>query len=383
MDGGHSLFDFIGIFIGFVCIILLLSIAVTTMVQTIQAGLRLRGRNLQRGIRAVIETVYGTEGLDTKTLALKALHSKNICILGRIDEEPEKKFKRRLGPPVSYIDPEDLPKALESAGLDDAEQYDRAAEIIEAFNRMWKQLENRFLWIIRIVTVFCAIVVAGYFQVSTPALLEKLSKDAAFRDRAADVAEGIEKPVVFPTHEELSDKALATLEGEFPGLEEKIEEASGIGSSKAAIVAELDSILADMGEGKDKIIERYNELLDGLYAEGKETALKEAGDAPGMLATLDITGWREEWGFYFKSGSVKWGNVIGVLMTAALLTLGAPFWFEQLKRAMNLRDILSKGIKKEGNGEDNEEKDDQTGGGRKPKLRTRKRYRRWPVRGML
>jgi hypothetical protein len=333
-----------------------------TMVQTIQAGLRLRGRNLQRGIQAVIETVYGTKDLDAKTLALKTMHSKNICILGRIDENPEKKLKRLLGPPVSYIDPEDLPEALKSAGLDDTENANQAAEIKSVFNSMWKQLENRFLSIVRFVTVVCSILVAGYFQVSTPALLEKLSKDETFRDPVSDVAEGVES-IMIPTHEELSEKALATLKDEFSDFGEKIEEGYAIRSSKAVIIDELETILTDIEERGDKIIERYKELLDGLHAKQKEKAIKEARAATAMSARLDITGWQKEWGFYYRNGSVDWGNIIGVLMTAALLTLGAPFWFEQLKKAMNFGDILSKGIKKEENEKDREEKDKETGTG--------------------
>jgi hypothetical protein len=36
-------------------------------------------------------------------------------------------------------------------------------------------------------------------------------------------------------------------------------------------------------------------------------------------------------------------RIIGVLITAILLSCGAPFWFEQLKNVASLRDALSKG----------------------------------------
>ena len=360
MEASHSLFDILGIFIGFICIILLLSIVVTSMVQTIQASLRLRGRNLQKGIQTLIETLYGKEGHDPKELALKALHAKSICFFGRIDDRPEIRFKRFWGPPVSYMDPEDLPKALRMAGLEDAQLRDRAKQITESFNKMWNQLENRFMMRIRLVTVVCAIIVAGYFQVSAPALLKKLSMDEPWRDQVERVAAGVKKPAVLPTYDEASEKALAMLQGEYPAVEEKIEEASGVGADKAALIAELETLLSGMGERKDKIIERYKELLDGLYTEQREAAVKAARDAGGMLARVDIAGWHEKWAFYFKNGTVRWGNVkwgnfIGVLMTAVLLTFGAPFWFERLKEALKLKDILSKGIKPE----DKQERSDE------------------------
>jgi hypothetical protein len=347
MEVSKNLFDILGIFIGFVCVILLLSIVVTSMVQTIQASIRLRARNLQKGIQTIIETLYGNEDHDPKVLALRALHAKSVCFFGRIDNRPEISLKRFLGPPISYIDPKDLPKALKMAGLEDAEINEKAKQITESFNKMWNQLENRFMVRIRFVTIVCAIIVAGYFQVSTPDLLKKLSVNKPFRDEIERVARGIEKPLALPTYGALSEKALATLEGEFPEVEEKIEGASGVGVDKADLIEELETLLTGMGERKDKIIERYNELLDGMYIEQRDAAITAAKDAEGTLATIDITGWPEHWTFYYKNGAVKWGNTIGVLITAVLLTFGAPFWFERLKEALRLKDVLSKGIKPE------------------------------------
>lgn len=347
MEVSKNLFDILGIFIGFVCVILLLSIVVTSMVQTIQASLRLRARNLQKGIQTIIETLYENEDHDPEALALRALHAKSICFFGRIDDRPEISLKRLMGPPISYMDPKDLPKALSMAGLKDAEIKDKAKQITDSFNKMWNQLENRFMVRIRFVTIVCAVIVAGYFQVSTPALLKKLSTDEPRRDAIERVARGIEKLVVLPTYGELSEKALATLEGEFPDVEEKIKEASGVGSDKADLIEELETLLAGMGERKDKIIERYNELLNDMYVEQRDAAIKAAKEAEGTLATIDITGWPEQWAFYYEKGAVKWGNAIGVLITAVLLTLGAPFWFERLKEALKLKDVLSKGIKVE------------------------------------
>jgi hypothetical protein len=47
---------------------------------------------------------------------------------------------------------------------------------------------------------------------------------------------------------------------------------------------------------------------------------------------------------------VQWGNVIGVLVTAILLSFGAPFWFERLKNVVKFKDALSKGLKMEDGG---------------------------------
>ncbi len=339
MDINQSLFDIIGIFIGFICIILLLSIVVTSMVQAIQAAFRVRARNLKRGIQALIDNLFAKGSRESNALAIKALNAKNICFLGRNDVAV-----RLSVPPISYIDPKDLPAALVEAGLNEAKG--REEEITGSFNKLWNQMENRFLFIIRNITFVCAILVAGYFQVSTPSLLEKLSTDRILRHHLEEVAKGIEKPVLFMTNGEVSEKALAALKDEFPAVKKKIEEAGGIERENVDIVAELQTILADIGKENAKIINRYNELRDGIDTEQKEAAVKQAEAVTGALAKINIKGWPEQWEFYFKDGAVQWRNLIGVLITAVFLSLGAPFWFKMLREALRLKDLLSTGVKR-------------------------------------
>jgi len=45
--------------------------------------------------------------------------------------------------------------------------------------------------------------------------------------------------------------------------------------------------------------------------------------------------------FRWENGEVTWPQIPGVLATAALLSLGAPFWFNALKQLTNLRPILA------------------------------------------
>jgi hypothetical protein len=45
--------------------------------------------------------------------------------------------------------------------------------------------------------------------------------------------------------------------------------------------------------------------------------------------------------FGWKPDQPCWPQIPGVLATAALLSLGAPFWFNMLKQLTNLRPILA------------------------------------------
>ena len=344
MDLTQGLFDIIGIIIGFISIILLLSMVVTSLVQAFQAVVHLRARNLKRGIQSIIENIWNVNPQESNEFALKTLNAKNICILDR-KNDPTTKINRLIGPKITYIDPKELPQALKEAGLDLNEESKK--EVLDRFDKIWNQLESRFLFRIRLITIAFSLVVAAYFQISAPALLSKLSLDDVYRAKIVADAEGNKILGSIPVYENVTEKALAMLEAEFPEVEEKIEEASGVGEGKDSLIAELDYVLADLAENKEEILDRYNELLDSLYAEQKEAALKQAEAAISTLSKYDITGWPQGIVFYHKNGSIKWANIVGVLITAILLSFGAPFWFDRLQDVIKLKDALSKGIKPE------------------------------------
>ena len=197
---------------------------------------------------------------------------------------------------------------------------------------------------IRFITIVCSIVVAGYFQISTPDLLKKLSTNKAWQDQVTAAVKGVQGPVAESQGKALSQKALANLMVEYPEVQKKIETVGSIGPDRSSIVAGLETILADTGERKAEIIDRYNELLYVMMTEQIDAAAKKAGETVGTLAKIDINGWPQKWNYYYD-GSVQVRNIVGVLLTAVLLSMGAPFWFERLKEAVKLRDILSKGIK--------------------------------------
>lgn len=64
----------------------------------------------------------------------------------------------------------------------------------------------------------------------------------------------------------------------------------------------------------------------------------------GSTATADdhLNVWGAGWAFYYSPvRGLRLANVLGALVTAALLSLGAPFWFNMLKSLSNLRDALN------------------------------------------
>ena len=72
-----------------------------------------------------------------------------------------------------------------------------------------------------------------------------------------------------------------------------------------------------------------------------QTETQNAKDvsAAAAQAGFQILAWRWPAGFPDRASALKY--LLGVLMTAALLSLGAPFWFNALKSMTNLRPIVA------------------------------------------
>ncbi len=348
MNFGQGLFDIIGIAIGFIIIILLLSLVVTALVQATQAVIRLRARNLKRSIEALLDYVpkkYTNK--EKKELAAKILNSDSIAFIGK-RKNPNNFWSKIKGPVVSYIKTVDLPKAFENIKIPLSKE--QAIKVKVTFDKLYGQLNKRFLFIVRLITIGWAIIVAAYFQVSAPDLLRSLSVDSKLRATIAAEAEDIVSKVKenlekISNWQEVSGKAIQRLGDKYPDLKDNLEEVSGTGDDKETLVEELDNVLADLNVDKSEIVNAYENILDELYEEKKEVALDQAYSAMDMLAKFNITGWSKGNDFYVLGGAVQWKNIIGIIFTAVLLTFGAPFWFERLQEVTKLKDMLSEGIK--------------------------------------
>jgi hypothetical protein len=224
-------------------------------------------------------------------------------------------------------------------------------------------MEKRFQVVIRGWTFGWALIVAFAFQVSTPDLLNRLQANAELRaliladaDSAVEFADAALGPLNYSA---VSGEALEQLKEKFPTNAELLEKASGAGSDRGFILEELDLVLEEGVAAEtitrrraEEILDAYKDLLDREARKQRIQAKAIAGDATSRLDRYGIGLWREDWDFYY-SDRVNWSAVAGVMITAILLSLGAPFWFEQLQEALSLRDVLA-GKKPVGNsGRDN------------------------------
>ena len=104
-----------------------------------------------------------------------------------------------------------------------------------------------------------------------------------------------------------------------------------------------------------------NAVPPQAVSETNDEAETAPGDSDkGTTPYFELTPWRGDWEFYYAAAGevgtyprswyqrIEWNNVVGVLLTVLLLSLGAPFWFDMLKQVVNLKDTLERSTGREG-----------------------------------
>ncbi|MGD8912510.1 MAG: hypothetical protein PVI97_15840 [Candidatus Thiodiazotropha sp.] len=335
-------FDILGALIGFITVMLLLSMIITALVQATQSLLRLRGRNLLFGLATIIgESSDDMSWKSAKDKARMILNDSNApVLLGRAGRD--EKLGKLIGPQVSWLDPDQLKTILDNcpANLDTEVKI----KIHKRFAILDNVLRKRFLRNMRLWTILWALPVAFYFQVSAPAVFRDFLNDPELRAQALRMAPELQARTQATldsqvSYEQVSVKALDKLAEQHPELRETLEEASGIGKNKVSIVDELAMVLDDNPQ-KAAILAEYEAILDANYTEQLDAALEAIGVNVTDLRRFNIDPWSKRWTFYVNNGVPQWPNIVGVIMTMIFLSFGAPFWFNALKSFVNLRDAL-------------------------------------------
>lgn len=321
--------DALGILIGFVSVILILSLVTTSLVQASSSLLRLRGRNLSRGLAILLDAAKPAGGTPEETsmnsseLTQKVLTAPELMNLGR-NLVPSIIPAWLRSTSQTWIDSDQLKAILENTKDLPAGLADKAVEL---FPQLEKATTRRFAFFMRVNSLIWALAVAILFQISTPDLLRSLSADEELR---AALVDSVEDMVEYP---DVAGQAFERLKADNAALADTEWAPSAATDSRAEILASLRAEIGGI-EGSEALVGQYADTLDDLYLEQLKSSVAQLGE-------LDIRPWSKGLEFYWTSEGLRVENVLGVLITAALLTLGAPFWFKALKNLSGLRDLLS------------------------------------------
>ncbi len=224
-------------------------------------------------------------------------------------------------------------------------------------NSTMDRIEQRLASQTRFWGIVGAVIVAWSLQLSTFDVWERLSKDSQARAKLVAMS-GV-----------IADQANEILDADLPlsaGFHQKVLDSMGkddayaddlkklkAGSPPPEQFASSPAIYAflkkQLGDGSAAFIEAYRnarlelagENLDAIVT--KNQSIVNSFDQVGFpLIDPDYpTTFGAFVGYRDKQGNVNFKRFFGLLVTAGLLSLGAPFWFNTLKSLASLRPVLA------------------------------------------
>ena len=361
----------------FAVVMLLLSLFITVLVQLAISLLNLRGRSLLWGIEQILNS-YPALRAHAKTLAEKVLKHESISPGGRlakaIGSDELKSILKGIYSELKRSDNKDDQRLLDavkdviptSIVSDEKKQYlsefinqfeklfpqelekvNSAVRIFEEkasglmlsidtwFDTVMRRTSEHFVLRARFWTVLFAAVLTLTFNVDSLKLLKDISTNSGLRETLISSANRtLEKAEEVLYVEPIASSALKSIEAKYPQ-----ELPADIPSDLISVADGEDWIKKNVkAEDQKKVLESYHEACDVLAGQRLSTVMKQAKELKIDLEKARLTIMPANWLWNDWRG---WRHLIGLLMTIAFLSLGAPFWFNTLQGLSALRPVIA------------------------------------------
>jgi len=286
-------------------------------------------------------------------------------LIDQVDPEANRKLElvtsafTKLHPPPGFaVQVDDYLKSLSNTAKQSVGQ-------LEAwFNVTMNRVSQRFTMKIRIVTIIAAFILAFGVHLDSFSLANQLLGNPDVRaqtvglsqqmldEAGAILGEPPAQPAAPSSEMSVSPKVLkASME---KLLKDKLNKANEAQPQKLDSVpdfkniAEAEKWLSEglkpdvSAERKQQLLGFYRQtVIEGLSQEATHVTnlLKQTGLelVPGDRKLSDL--WHNPLAFFFAFDGFK--NFLGILLTAGLLGLGAPFWYNTLKTLTSLRPVVA------------------------------------------
>jgi hypothetical protein len=393
--------------IGFTVIMLMFSLLITVLVQMANSLFDLRGKNLLWGVERLLRQMDPALNAHAAELAERIVTHPALAPWSRISYRKSGKARAtaiRPGELVKVLkdlarkDSELLPEARASltalidpagAGAAPPEVITRiegaatelakalpteAAVVTDAFARLKSDLgslesrvanwfdtvmdrtSERFLYHVRVTTAIASLLFAFLLHVDSLQIIRRVGEDHELRAQLVQLA----NPTLARADTVLGLVGKGKPSGTVILLE--MQKAGLAGMPADSIPATLTSRQAGLawidtkvsGAVRDSLRASYQQRFataDTLWlrelqwaAEGIDSTLKATSFSPVPMPIPSLAS-------YFRSGfPFLSGHFLGVLISALLLSLGAPFWYNALQTMANLRPVVAQKLNGEASG---------------------------------
>lgn len=329
--------------LGVVFILLLLSLLASTIMEFVSSIFGLRGKNLQKALRNLLEGYKSGEGAvvdkdiynsfvknplyrqlsfrygsdSSKTSPPSYVSSKSFqsilfdILLGNEIVE-DQKLEELILQKINELENEDLKKVLRQLWRDADGNIDVFKKKVEEwYNSVMERATGWYKRSTQYILVGVGFTIAVVLNADTLAIYERLENNPEVAERIAAIAENIATKDTITANIAL----------------DAIDEVEGVDTSSSNIVIDT-LVIEDTDTQEDK--------------QAKEDYNLKARELTSMVSQINT--YRSPLGMGWKNVNLHAmqpldiaTKILGWLVTALAISLGAPFWFDILKKIVNLR----------------------------------------------
>ncbi len=252
-----------------------------------------------------------------------------------------------------------LPELAAAHGAAVVERFNAATNVAlsnleRSFNSAQDRARQWFAMHARIVTVVASALAAFILQLDAFNLVRRISSEPDLRARLVSGADGTGQQSlpslneVAPVSPSIHTNVLAQLEPQHAGVTSLLADRPPV-STLTEADAWIRRCLADspLSPQINGIIAQYNAAAQAESRKRLDDLSQEIGAIGDRLNKTGVEMIPSPYpGLLSGNWSWPWPHLAGILASAALLSLGAPFWFNLLKSLANLRPLLAQQIEK-------------------------------------
>jgi hypothetical protein len=332
----------LSIVIGLIFIYLLYSLLATILQEILATHIQLRGLVLRRGIRVLLgdsrKQANAFSGIFYKHPLIKNLKTGNalskcpdyidpqafskvvIDLLRGKEAMPGDQIRVLIQESLTSRKPawdknvtikDDTHVYLNTIWTDAQGDVQKFRALLEEwFNRMMDKTTEWYKFYTQIMLLVIGLMVAVFFNVDTITIVKKLENNPDLAEKVVSQASDFIKA--------------------HPNLEEELKK-----SRDAIASMKIDTNqLTSLQQSADQQYQQNKRLRDSLISNAQQLLNSDISKVNDLLAL----GWKDDGCYIDLEDGQTWGRAIfGWLLTALAISLGAPFWFDLLKKLMQLR----------------------------------------------
>ncbi len=364
------------ILIGVATVMLLFSMAVTIVTQFVAKLMQSRGKNLLEGLAGLLKQIdpnIGKEvaGKIAETLLKHPLVAEANGKLGEVIHREEfttllmglsagesaatlepvaKKALDDLLAKNGITDPAGTLKNIRAAALQlEALRPDLANDVRHGmailqeaksqfvakvhgwFDQTVDRVSSRFTVTARIITFVAALIIAVTVQLDTFALVNRLSVDDQFREAVKGSADKVMKDALAANQASGSPNATSTASPTPTPVAALTTPASSPTATPAATATPTSSNPGASGTSTSP--------TPTPMPTPPQTAASAQSQYYTLLSTAGLVTLPTDFGTWWDK--LNWAKIPGILLSALLLSLGAPFWYGRLQDLLKLRSVVA------------------------------------------